>query len=639
VPRRVPRGRSVGASDARAGSQVRAYTYVFARRCFWAAFDTPPATRYDGPAMNRLKVWLYMALLLGAGTGNLYFLSRWLTERALAQIDHDLRAAATQLDARSQLLASEAAQLADVISRDPSVVQALASGDESDAGAAAHTALEALGGSRANGPGLLVATAGHSRRSFRVNGRPVKAGAQADVLLSEAAAELARREGHVLVSDALYYVVAVPAARGASVGVGVPVSPAWLGLLRAATGADLTVLLEGRVVRSTLSPQASAIVSGAASAAAGKPVAAGTLAPQELTFPSPFPVTALPLPFASAPAVRVEAIALKGLPGGVLALSEATGPLLAPVASYVWVAAAALVLLLLVGVGVGLLVTNEQKTLVPKDLVAAADRVARGDFTARAPAMGGPLGTVATALNRAAGVAEHAAHTPGRHDDVPAPRPQVGATPAPGRSVAAPAPAPAEALEPSGHAGVGTDFAPPQRTAFARTDGAPGATDVEREAFAGEEQPSSRPSTTRPSVAPREPPSDEGASLFGPAEVQRRAPPPRNPVATATRVETRTEDLLKLSVPAADARATAEVPAPAAERRTDDEAHWQAVYEEFLRVRETCGEPRAGVPYDRFREKLQRNRDQLIEKYACRTVRFQVYVKEGKAALKASPLR
>ncbi|HEX9290937.1 MAG TPA: MXAN_5187 family protein [Anaeromyxobacteraceae bacterium] len=581
------------------GAQVLASTAVFGQLGLMVEFDTPPATRYDRPAMNRLKVWLYMALLLGAGTGNLYFLSRWLTDRALAQIDHDLRTAATQVDARSQLLASEAAQLADVISRDPSVAQALSPGIEGDAGAAAQTALEALRGSRANaGPGLLVATAGRSRRSFRVNGRPIQAEAQADVLLSEAAAELVRREGHVLVGDALYYVVAVPAARGASVGVGVPVSPAWLGLLRASTGADLTVLLERRVVRSTLSPQASAIVASAASAAAGQPVAAGKLAPQELTFPAPVPVMALPLPFASAPAFRVEAIALKGLPGGVLVLSEATGPLLAPVVSYVWGAAAALVLLVLVGVGVALLVTNEQKTLVPKELLAAADRVARGDFAARAPAMLGALGTVATALNRATAVAEHAAQVPGRPDDVAAPNAQ-GGTSAPGRRVGAPGPA--EAVEPAGRSLAAVDVAAAERAPLDRVDGAAGNADVEPEA-------------------------------------QRGAPPPPNPVATAKRVETRTEDLLKLSVPEADARATPGLPAEA-ERRTDDEAHWQAVYEEFLRVRETCGEPRAGVPYDRFREKLQRNRDQLMEKYACRTVRFQVYVKEGKAALKASPLR
>ena len=46
-----------------------------------------------------------------------------------------------------------------------------------------------------------------------------------------------------------------------------------------------------------------------------------------------------------------------------------------------------------------------------------------------------------------------------------------------------------------------------------------------------------------------------------------------------------------------------------------------------------------GLTWDRFRDKLRRNHDTLAQKYACRTVRFQVYVKDGKAALKATPVR
>jgi hypothetical protein len=56
-------------------------------------------------------------------------------------------------------------------------------------------------------------------------------------------------------------------------------------------------------------------------------------------------------------------------------------------------------------------------------------------------------------------------------------------------------------------------------------------------------------------------------------------------------------------------------------------------------VRTECGEPAEGLTYDKFRVKLERNRDQLVQKYGCRSVRFQVYVKEGRAALKATPVR
>jgi hypothetical protein len=70
-----------------------------------------------------------------------------------------------------------------------------------------------------------------------------------------------------------------------------------------------------------------------------------------------------------------------------------------------------------------------------------------------------------------------------------------------------------------------------------------------------------------------------------------------------------------------------------------DEVQWRAVFQEFLRTREECGESLEGLTWDRFRAKLAKNRDALTQKYACRAVRFQVYVKEGKAALKATPVR
>jgi hypothetical protein len=55
-------------------------------------------------------------------------------------------------------------------------------------------------------------------------------------------------------------------------------------------------------------------------------------------------------------------------------------------------------------------------------------------------------------------------------------------------------------------------------------------------------------------------------------------------------------------------------------------------------VRDECGEGSDGLTFDRFRVKLEKNKETLVQKYGCRTVRFQVYVKEGKAALKAPPV-
>lgn len=70
-----------------------------------------------------------------------------------------------------------------------------------------------------------------------------------------------------------------------------------------------------------------------------------------------------------------------------------------------------------------------------------------------------------------------------------------------------------------------------------------------------------------------------------------------------------------------------------------EEAHFQEVYREFVSTRERCGEPADGLTYDKFVVKLKKNRDQLVEKYGAKSVRFQVYVKDGKAALKATPIK
>ena len=68
-------------------------------------------------------------------------------------------------------------------------------------------------------------------------------------------------------------------------------------------------------------------------------------------------------------------------------------------------------------------------------------------------------------------------------------------------------------------------------------------------------------------------------------------------------------------------------------------ATFQDVFREFVVTRDQCGEPNDGLTYDKFVAKLRKNKEQLVQKYACKTVRFQVYVKEGKAALKATPVK
>ena len=71
----------------------------------------------------------------------------------------------------------------------------------------------------------------------------------------------------------------------------------------------------------------------------------------------------------------------------------------------------------------------------------------------------------------------------------------------------------------------------------------------------------------------------------------------------------------------------------------DEDKHVQEVYMEFLATKQQCGESSIGLTLDKFRLRLQENKNALMAKHACRTVRFAVYVKDGKAALRATPVK
>lgn len=88
-----------------------------------------------------------------------------------------------------------------------------------------------------------------------------------------------------------------------------------------------------------------------------------------------------------------------------------------------------------------------------------------------------------------------------------------------------------------------------------------------------------------------------------------------------------------------DSDRTAVGPAPTApEGRDALERYYEQVFQEFLEIKRTCGEPTGGVQYRGFRAKLVRTRKSLMDRFNCVDVRFRVYVKDGRAALKAAPI-
>ncbi len=69
-------------------------------------------------------------------------------------------------------------------------------------------------------------------------------------------------------------------------------------------------------------------------------------------------------------------------------------------------------------------------------------------------------------------------------------------------------------------------------------------------------------------------------------------------------------------------------------------AYYREIFEEFLQVKIACGEPTAGFTFDKFVKKLQKNTQDILDKHSdVRDVQFTVYVKDGKAALKAKIVR
>jgi hypothetical protein len=71
----------------------------------------------------------------------------------------------------------------------------------------------------------------------------------------------------------------------------------------------------------------------------------------------------------------------------------------------------------------------------------------------------------------------------------------------------------------------------------------------------------------------------------------------------------------------------------------EQEAHYREVFEQFLATKKQCNEPVAGLTFDKFVVTLRKNREQIVLKHGAAKVRFTVYVKDGKAALKATPIK
>ena len=70
-----------------------------------------------------------------------------------------------------------------------------------------------------------------------------------------------------------------------------------------------------------------------------------------------------------------------------------------------------------------------------------------------------------------------------------------------------------------------------------------------------------------------------------------------------------------------------------------EQLEWQTVFEEFVKTKKQCNEPVEGLTFSKFSQTLQKNRDALVQRHACKRVKFTVYIKDGRASLKATPVK
>jgi len=67
-------------------------------------------------------------------------------------------------------------------------------------------------------------------------------------------------------------------------------------------------------------------------------------------------------------------------------------------------------------------------------------------------------------------------------------------------------------------------------------------------------------------------------------------------------------------------------------------AEWHAVFQDFVSLKQQCGESTEGFSYEKFEQTLKKKNEELLTRHGAKRVKFSVYVKDGKAALKASPI-
>jgi hypothetical protein len=71
----------------------------------------------------------------------------------------------------------------------------------------------------------------------------------------------------------------------------------------------------------------------------------------------------------------------------------------------------------------------------------------------------------------------------------------------------------------------------------------------------------------------------------------------------------------------------------------DREVYYRSIFDQFVETKIACGEPIEGFTYEKFAKKLRKQSDDLMARPDVADVQFSVYVKDGKAALRAKVVK
>lgn len=151
-----------------------------------------------------------------------------------------------------------------------------------------------------------------------------------------------------------------------------------------------------------------------------------------------------------------------------------------------------------------------------------------------------------------------------------------------------------------------------------------------------------QPPAPKPNIQPPAPKPEHLVRQSSPKGPAIHLPPPKGHPAQ----QKAPKPPLPASAPSDDEDATVVQAVPrelldqaASDKVEGEHAEWYAVYEDFVRTKIECGESPAGLTFEKFQLTLRRNHEQLVAKTGCKGVKFSVYVKEGRAALRASPVK